>query len=185
MSASPQATDSVFQQKLCVARLMDGHPEAFAASACGRSWVELVETAAPLVGANRRTVDQALGMIGALFRSTQMAMGDVPTPGQMFAADRTGAAETVRADPAVFELVGPDSEEDPESIALAKSLTLYKQAADVGLVSSGELAGYLDAALLEQPGKTTLAQHVKDVARQMMAIEVERLLVHREPELSR
>jgi hypothetical protein len=121
-------------------------------------------------------VDKALGMISAVFRSAQMTLGDVPTPGQMFAADKSGLAEAVEADAVALALIGEDAGEDPESLALAKSVTLYKRAADAGLVDRAELSRHMDAALDEQPEHTVLARDTKRAARHIAALEVEFLI---------
>jgi hypothetical protein len=176
MNMRTQDNSSAFQQKLCVAALMDMHPDLFARTVPERSWMAFVESGIEPVGVDRRSVDKALGMIGALFRSAQMALGALPTPGQMFAADKSGLFEQLVPDPLTLEMIGPDALDDPESLALARSVSLYKKAATAGIVESDQLAQHIDAALDEQPEHTALARDIKTAARQIAALEMGRIL---------
>jgi hypothetical protein len=176
MTTSSPSPERIWHQKLCIATLMDAHPDAFAPPSCGTPWVELVRRGFEPNGQERRVIDKALGMISAVFRSAQMVLGDVPTLGQQFAADKSGLTEAVEADSIALALIGDDATEDPESMALARSVTLYKRAADAGLIDRAELSRHMEAALDEQPVHTALAYDTKMAAKYIASLEVEYLL---------
>jgi hypothetical protein len=176
MNMRTQDEGPVLQQKLCIAALMDQHPDLFVRTVPERSWKAFVEAGISPTGQDRRSVDKALGMIGALFRSAQMALGDLPTPGQIFAADKSGLAEQLVPDPLTLEMIGADALEDPESLALARSVSLYKKAASAGILDPEQLGLHIDAALDEQPEHTALARDIKVAARRIAALEMGRLL---------
>lgn len=164
----------VHQQRLCVAELMDAHPEVFARCEAGGSWYEFIDSGQSLSAHDRRAVDHALGLVAQMFRTAQVGLSDAPTPGQLFGADP--ADESVPPDGRAIQLLGSDAMEDPEAVALARSVTLYKQASAAGIIEAGQLPAFIDAVLEEQPENTPLARSTKQAVRRFAALEVAHLL---------
>jgi hypothetical protein len=117
-------------------------------------------------------------MLSAFFRTAQAASQDGrPTLGQLFASDRSGLANSVPPDEGFLARFGDaDTHDDPEVMALARSVSIYKRAAGDGAVDLDMFSNYVDALLVDMPAQTKLAQAVREAARRIAAIELSQLL---------
>jgi hypothetical protein len=169
------ASARIQQQRLCVAAFMDDNPQVFSQPVAGESWASRIATGEPISGRDRVVVDRALGMLAGVFRSAQISLGGAPALTDALAAARAKGLPEFAPDAAALEQADVDGLED-ETIAYARSITIYKECVRAGIVGGDELPRSVEDAFDRLPGESPFMRSLIETAKRMAQIDLQYLL---------
>jgi len=154
---------------------MDENVATFARPEAAASWVELVEGGQRPQGRDRHVADKALGMLVGVMRTAQLTMGESMSLGRAFERAREAGIPEFEPDATALALASPDGNEE-DQIAYARSITIYKQCTETGLIQGDELPRAVNEVFDQLPGNTPLMRSMVETARQIAQIDLEYVL---------
>lgn len=174
--AAPQSADDPdLQKRLCIAALMDRHPETFAAPTSAATWTDFVEQHCVPQDHELHTLNMAIGRLVQVMR---VAQEGIPEPGDLNAmlqrAQQEGVGE-LEPDAAVESLASPDA--SPEEVqVMARAMSLYKTCVANGVAQGDEITGAIDAGFAHVPVTSAFMQSLVDTAKEVALIDVRHAL---------
>lgn len=174
-SASLSADDPNLQKRLCIASLMDRHPETFAAPTSAANWTDFVEQHCVPQDHELLTLNLAIGRLVQVMR---VAQEGIPEPADLNAllqrAQQEGVGE-LEPDAAVESLASPDAA--PEDVqVMARAMSLYKTCVLSGAAQGDEITNAIDAGFAHVPITSPFMQSLVDTAKEVTLIDVRHAL---------
>lgn len=165
------ADDPNVQKRLCIAGLMDRHPETFAAPTSAPNWTEFVERQCVPQDHELGTLNLAIGRLVQVMRVAQASIPDVgDLPSLLQRAQEEGVGD-LEPDAAVEALAAPDAA--PEEVqVMARAMSLYKTCVASGDAQGDEISNAIDAGFALVPVTSAFMQSLVDTAKEVTLIDI-------------
>ncbi|ALV08284.1 hypothetical protein [Roseateles depolymerans] len=169
------ADDPDAQKRLCIAGLMDRHPETFAAPTSAPTWTEFVERQCVPQDHELATLNLAIGRLVQVMRVAQSSIPDVgDLPSLLQRAQQEGVGD-LEPDAAVESLASPDAA--PEDVqVMARAMSLYKTCVANGAAQGDEITNAIDAGFALVPVTSAFMQSLVDTAKEVTLIDIRHAL---------
>ncbi|MDH0865324.1 hypothetical protein [Mitsuaria sp. GD03876] len=161
------------EKRACIAAFMDAHPEIFSPPTAVGAWSEFIEQTEAPDEREERVLDQATGRIVQVIRAAQERTATEVGIQQMLDQARDEGYGEPEADARVLEIAGGPSADDEETAALARGMSLYKDAVKTGLAEGNELAQTIEAAFAGLPAETPFMQDLLATAKRIVMIDLD------------
>lgn len=167
--------DPNVQKRLCIASLMDRHPETFTPPTSAPTWTEFVERQCVPQDHELATLNLAIGRLVQVMRVAQSSIPDVgDLPSLLQRAQQEGVGE-LEPDAAVESLAAPDAA--PEEVqVMARAMSLYKTCVASGTAQGDEITNALDAGFALVPITSPFMQSLVDTAKEVTLIDIRHAL---------
>jgi hypothetical protein len=169
------APDHIKDKRACIAAFMDKHPSIFAAPTNAGSWFAFAEQSAAPDEREERILDQATGRIVQAIRSAQdRTPSDFDVQSALDLAKEEGLGD-LEPDPAVLAIASPDT--SPEEVAtMARAMSLYKVAVNMGLAEGSELHQTIEASFSALPAETPFMRDLLETAKRIVMIDLDQAM---------
>ncbi|RZI61117.1 MAG: hypothetical protein EOP37_08975 [Rubrivivax sp.] len=175
MTELAPAPAHIQEKRACIAALMDGHPNIFAAPTSAGTWTAFAEQSEAPDDREERILDQATGRIVQAIRSAQdRTPSDFDMQSALDMAKEEGLGD-LEPDPAVLALASPDAS-DEEVATMARAMSLYKTAVKMGLAEGGELHQTIEASFSSLPAETPFMQDLLETAKRIVMIDLDQAM---------
>lgn len=160
------------EKRACIAGFMDAHATIFAPPTHAPSWTDFIDQLEGPDEREERILDQATGRIVQVIRSAQdRTSSDFDIQGLLGQARDEGFGEP-EPDPRMLQIVG-DAGVDEDATALARGMSLYKEAIKSGLAGGDELTQTIEAAFAGLPAETAFMQDLLATAKRIVMIDLD------------
>ncbi|WAC75189.1 hypothetical protein OU995_11005 [Roseateles sp. SL47] len=168
---TPAADDPGAQKRLCIAAMMDRHPETFSAPVSAPTWLDFVEQNCIAQDSERLTLDLAIGRLVQVMRIAQESIPqEADLPAVLRRAQEEGVGD-LEPDAAVQALASPDASPDDVAV-MARAMSLYKSCMANGVAQGDEISKAIDAGFDHVPITSPFMQSLVDTAKEVTLIDV-------------
>lgn len=184
-ATSLDAMESVVGQhrKQCVGEFMDGNPAVFSTPASGASWVDTLLSSQAIEDEDRHVVDKALGMLASVLRTAHQSLDSGVVLSQAISPERLPDIDSIEPDAAALVVFDhKDDEDKSEAVAFARTITLYKQLVDQGVLQADMLSETLTQTLDDLPGTTELSRSLRETLKRLARLDFEAMMAVRSNE---
>lgn len=165
----------VLEKRACIAAFMDSHPDIFAAPTSAGTWTAFAGQSTPPDEHEERVLDQATGRIVQAIRSAQdRTPSDFDMQSAFDLAREEGLGE-IEPDPAVMAIASPDAADD-EVATMARAMSLYKTAVQMGLAEGSELHKTIESSFSALPAETPFMQDLLETAKRIVLIDLDQAM---------
>ena len=159
------------QKRLCIAALMDRHPETFARPTSAATWSDFVEQLCVPTEQELLTLNLAIGRLVQVMRIAQEGIPDPADLGAMLQRAEQEGMGDLEPDSAVQALASPDAA--PEEVqVMARAMSLYKNCMANGMAQGDEISNAIDAGFSQVPVTSPFMQSLVDTAKEVTLIDV-------------
>lgn len=168
----------VLEKRACIAAFMDAHPDIFAPPTIAGTWTAFADLGTAPDEHEERILDQATGRIVQAIRSAQdRTPADFDMQSAFDLAKEEGLGE-IEPDPVVLAMASAPSDDGPdeEAATMARAMSLYKTAVQMGLAEGGELHQTIEASFSALPAETPFMRDLLDTARRIVLIDLDQAM---------
>ncbi len=159
------------QKRLCIAALMDRHPETFPRPTSAATWTDFVEQLCVPTEAELMTLNMAIGRLVQVMRIAQEGIPDAADLNAMLSRAEQEGISDLEPDAAVQALASPDAAPDDVHV-MARAMSLYKTCMTNGLAQGDEISNAIDAGFAHVPVTSPFMQSLVETAKEVALIDV-------------